>query len=174
MLTKRLIYVVAVMLLVISCSESIQEDQGKIVFVQNKRLIAEFDMRLELLREVENKTAAEQELADSLNVMIEKLEIQLTNDNRLSSEQKNLVYEKEFRRYLKDKEAIDNRVANLEKEALELVIKRLNGYIEEYAKEKGYLMVLGANGEGTILYGEKSSDVTDELITYCNEKYSGK
>ncbi|PZF74797.1 OmpH family outer membrane protein [Taibaiella soli] len=51
------------------------------------------------------------------------------------------------------------------------VWERLNPALERFGKDKGYEIVVGANGQGTVLYGSKQSDVTDEAIKYININY---
>ena len=48
---------------------------------------------------------------------------------------------------------------------------RLNPVLLQYGEERKLEMVIGANGAGTLLYGSKGKDVTDDLITYINTRY---
>jgi len=57
------------------------------------------------------------------------------------------------------------------KEISKKVWERLNPTIEEFGKDRGMQLLIGANGAGTVLYGDKQKDVTDELIQYVNTKY---
>lgn len=45
----------------------------------------------------------------------------------------------------------------------------LNKHIEEYGKKMGYKYILGANGDGSIMYGDEAQDITEELIKYINK-----
>lgn len=49
--------------------------------------------------------------------------------------------------------------------------ERLNVVIDNYGKEHGLEMIIGANGAGTLLYADNKRDVTDDLIKYVNQKY---
>ncbi len=49
--------------------------------------------------------------------------------------------------------------------------ERLNPVIEQYGKEKGLEILIGANGTGSLLYADKGRDLTDDLIKYINSKY---
>lgn len=51
---------------------------------------------------------------------------------------------------------------------------KINAYLTEYGKDKHYDMVIGATGTGTLMYGSETYDITDEVLTYINEKYEGK
>jgi len=55
-----------------------------------------------------------------------------------------------------------------------MIWKRLNPYIAEYGKEKGYAYIYGANGTGNVLYADEGEDITDELIEYVNKRYHDK
>lgn len=48
---------------------------------------------------------------------------------------------------------------------------RLNPLLEDFGKEHGYQLIIGANGAGTVLYGAPGNDVTAEAIQYVNKKY---
>ncbi|MFA6152612.1 MAG: OmpH family outer membrane protein [Chitinophagaceae bacterium] len=49
--------------------------------------------------------------------------------------------------------------------------ERLNPLLEEFGKERNYELIIGANGAGSLLYGSKKNDVTDEAIVFINKKY---
>lgn len=48
------------------------------------------------------------------------------------------------------------------------VIEIMNGEIEEFAKEKGYDFILGANGTGSLIYATDSKEITEEVLEYLN------
>lgn len=52
------------------------------------------------------------------------------------------------------------------------VWERLNPLLEQFGKEQQLQLVIGANGAGTVLYGDKDSDITEEAIRYVNEHYA--
>jgi len=54
----------------------------------------------------------------------------------------------------------------------EKVWKRLNPDIDEFARSIHIDLLIGANGMGTVLYGNKGTDYTDDLLSYVNKKYN--
>jgi outer membrane protein len=48
---------------------------------------------------------------------------------------------------------------------------RLNQAINEYAGTRDMQLLVGADGKGTVLYGDIAVDHTDELIKFVNSKY---
>lgn len=53
----------------------------------------------------------------------------------------------------------------------EEVWKRLNPLIDDFGKEGGYRLIIGANGMGSVLYNDDYYDRTQELIDYVNKRY---
>ena len=53
------------------------------------------------------------------------------------------------------------------------VWNRLNDYITEYAQANNLKIILGANGNGNVMFGEKSIDITNQILEYSNKKYEG-
>lgn len=51
------------------------------------------------------------------------------------------------------------------------VLNQVNSFVEEYAKERGYDIVIGTTQSGNLLYGTNYMDITDELLKALNENY---
>ncbi len=81
-----------------------------------------------------------------------------------SLEQKKQEVQK-YREYA-SKEAIEK-----EAQMTNQILQQMNAFIQDYGKKQGYLMILGANGQGSLLYAEESIDITDEVIKLINQGY---
>ena len=53
----------------------------------------------------------------------------------------------------------------------EQVWKRLNPLVDEYGRNNGYRLIIGANGMGSVLYNDDYYDRTKEVIDFVNKKY---
>jgi len=51
--------------------------------------------------------------------------------------------------------------------------KQINQSVNEYGKQKGYDFILGAVGNGSLMYGNESKDITADVILFVNKKYLG-
>jgi len=76
--------------------------------------------------------------------------------------------------YRETQAALEEAYAQSNQSINEQVWTRLNPLIEEFGREKGFHLVIGANGMGSVLYKDDYYDVTDELIHFVNNKYEGK
>ncbi len=48
---------------------------------------------------------------------------------------------------------------------------RLNPLMEQYGREKGVELLIGATGNGSLLYGNESCDVTEDVIRFINNRF---
>ncbi|CAL2064881.1 OmpH family outer membrane protein [Tenacibaculum sp. 190524A05c] len=71
-------------------------------------------------------------------------------------------------------QAIQKKLGDEDKKVTQTVINDINDFIKEYGKDKGYKVIFGANGSGTIMYAEESSDLTEEVLTALNLEFEGK
>ncbi|UTW61198.1 OmpH family outer membrane protein [bacterium SCSIO 12741] len=62
----------------------------------------------------------------------------------------------------------------LDDQLTQRVLDQVNGFIEEYAEDHSYQMVLGTTQAGNLLYGEEQLDITKDLINQLNQHYDQK
>lgn len=62
----------------------------------------------------------------------------------------------------------------ISQESFEKLTKKVDSFVAIYAKDKGYKMILGTNGKGTVMYGDEKLDVTEEVLEKLNDAYKTK
>ena len=53
----------------------------------------------------------------------------------------------------------------------EVLIKTIDSIVADYSKSKGFGIVLGTQGNGTVMYGDDALNVTADIITILNADY---
>lgn len=91
-------------------------------------------------------------------------EIQLTRQLLTNKQQQLQQYEAATRKKMAEE---DQKLTNE-------VATKVNKFLEAYGKEHGYLVILGANATGNILYGSDAVDLTDELTEKLNAEYKNQ
>ena len=67
---------------------------------------------------------------------------------------------------------IQQQVQSEGQENLKILSKEINDFVKKYAQEKGFNFVLGTSGDsGTVMYGEESADITDDVLVQLNKSY---
>lgn len=132
----------------------------QIVFVDSLKVFRGFRMTIELQNQAEKTLKRHLKVRDSL-------------------EQQYLLKSKQIEReYLAGKiiEAKNSEQAfkeSFEQESSQKIWNRIAGYSKEFAKEKGYKLIIGSQSETDLLYGAQELDVTKEMLNFINSKYEG-
>ena len=71
-------------------------------------------------------------------------------------------------------QTLNKQAEQEDKKLTESVVKQINAYMEEYGRKHGYTIILGANGNGSVVYGAETIDITEDLITSLNKSYEGR
>lgn len=147
-----------------------KKNEKKIGYVTTLIAFEEFELKKELETKYKKSQIIKQTYLDSIKLSIQSLsQSQLNRD----SDTENKIEE------LKKSYLLKESQFNQENEVVyqqynEQIWKQLNQYIEDYGKENGYDYLLGASGQGSIMYANEKDNVTKEIITYANNKYVGK
>lgn len=166
---KKIIASCMLIALLTACSS----DNEKIVYVENFKLYNEFDLTKELNLELTDFSQKRQRELDSLNMifndMTARFEIMTqipAEDYRAYNDLRNIIM---FRQ-----KAYEEELYSKSEEYDSQVWERLNNYTKEYAVQNDYDYILGATGTGNLMYAKDTLDITDELVSYCNQNYNGK
>ena len=71
-------------------------------------------------------------------------------------------------------ESFQQQMQSRQKELLSNILRKVNSYIESYGEKKHYKLILGTTEDGSILYGNKGDDLTEEIINALNTEYIKK
>lgn len=128
-----------------------------IAYIDIGKLVSGYQMKKDLDKQANGDLQRIKSVTDSLK-MIKKAALG-TPTPRLDSQLQYVQYA--FQQYYEQ----SNRKIS------EKIWERLNPLLEQYGKERNIRLLVGANGAGTVLYGDKGIDMTDDLIKYLNSKY---
>jgi outer membrane protein len=141
------------------------------VFVDTGKVYAEFKLSKELNKDLESILKLKKRSIDSLYQDLSSL-TQRIKYKKIPEKEEMILASRMEQQYL-------YRQNQFEKESQELTVSyndkiwnQINQYMEEYGQEKNYNFILGATGEGNIMFGNKKVDVTNSVIEYINKKYA--
>jgi len=148
----------------------------KTVYVDIGRLMQEYQGMKDARREFEKKSAQWQANVDTLvSEWQQELKSYEKERNSLTSKERELKEEllrNKQQQVSQYQEAIQMKAKEEEQKLTQTAVNRINEYLSEYGKEKGYMLILGATGTGNIVYADKSKDITDEILKGLQEGYS--
>jgi outer membrane protein len=140
--------------------------KDKIVYIDNVELFSGFKMKQELEKKYKEVEGLRKSILDSLFNEI-KLKVELNKE----SENAMMVMKKE---YLMKKEMFEKENSETMAQYNDQIWNQLNEYTKQFGEENEYDYVLGANGQGVLMYAKDTKNVTKELLEFANKKFNGK
>ena len=168
---KNIIYVVIVLFTMSSC----QKEQ-KIGFIDNGKVINEYQQKKDLEAKYLAKDGAFQKRADSIGQAFQ-LEAQA-----FQSQAKSMAPKTQQERYqaLGQKQQLLQKQMQAEQQAIQqefqteidTIIVKVKNYVKEYGKTNGYTYILGTSDAGAnVLYGKDENDLTQTILDALNKEY---
>jgi len=156
---------------VISCQHS-----NKIGFVDNAKLINEYQEKIETQKKLQEKIKLYELKRDSVRQSFQ-LEI---NEAELKSRSMSQAELQKLSQELQQKDQIINQRDQFDQQQIaqesqrqnDSLIKKVRSFVENYGLNHGYDYILGSNEAGSVMYGKKSNDLTQTILDALNEKYA--
>ena len=149
--------------------------QQKIGFVDNGVLINEYQERVDIEANLQIKIDAFKSRTDSLRSAFE-LEIK---EAELRARKMSQADVQKLSQELQQKEQVLSQRVQFEQQQIaqesqtlnDSLIKTVKNFVRAYGKSNNYNYILGSNEAGSVLYGEESSDLTQEILKALNDGY---
>lgn len=144
----------------------------KVAYVELNQVYSDFQLKKELETKLDNVKQKRKEILDSLEVELNAISKRIE-----ASAGKNMDEIKAFeftrQNYMQQHESFEQDNLNMTQQYSGQIWKQLNQYVQDYGKEHGYDYILGADGNGTVMYADQGKNITEEIKKYVNEKYKG-
>ncbi|MDP2387990.1 MAG: OmpH family outer membrane protein [Bacteroidota bacterium] len=167
------IYISVAVLLILGLGALLYFKEGKsgIVWMDVNKVYSDFDYKKEMDAKYLKTETARKKIIDSLELDLKLIFNQMQNNPK--DDEKVILFETKRAYFLEKKQQLDSDSENTRAKYYEQIVSQINQYVRDYGKEKGYSVILGADGTGAIMYAEEKIDITKEITTYVNNKYKG-
>lgn len=146
----------------------------KIVYVDVVRLYNGFALKLQLEEELlaakQIKQKGLDSLANELNYLLAMYEDAKEGEIPDSVLKKYLLMQNSYQTMEEDVKTSSLQMADTFDAQIWF---QLNEYIKNYGEVHSYDIILGAKGDGEILYGVEAFDITNDMIAFANSQYNG-
>jgi len=147
---------------------------GKIGYVDIKKVFDNYENAKKVQESFMKEVNEEQKKMDKLQEEIKKMQEDYEKKKDMMKQEERTKKENEIKTKIQDfskkwtetKQKLDEKGNSLE----EQLFNEIKAAISEYAKKNGYSIVINSFDSKLILYGEKSADLTDEIIKILNKK----
>ncbi len=154
------------------------QSSSDLVYVDVNKLLEGYKRTKIVKAEFDKKAKTMKANVDSLMSDWQK-ELQGYEKERVSLSKKELELKQELlsnkqQQINNYQQAVQKQLQEEDKKVTQTVINDINDFVKEYGKKKGYKVIFGATGNGTIMYGEASSDLTDAVLDALNAEFTGQ
>ncbi|MEW7277952.1 OmpH family outer membrane protein [Aquimarina sp. 2201CG1-2-11] len=154
------------------------QSSTELVYVDVNKLLEGYNRTKVVKEEFDKKAKTMQANVDSLLSNWQK-ELKLYEKERSGMSKKELELKQQLlsnkqQQINNYQQAVQKQLQEEDKKVTQTVINDINDFVKEYGKKKGYKVIFGATGSGTIMYGEESADLTDEVLIQLNTEFEGK
>ncbi|PHS52765.1 MAG: hypothetical protein COB01_06140 [Lutibacter sp.] len=166
---KKLIIVV-ITFVFISCN------QTKIAYIDVEVLMKDYQATKALESSLKAKQEKMAKELDSIGAPFQlKVQEYYKNASKMSAKKRtetenSLQQEQQF---IQAKQQQASQILQVENQKeSEILTKRVDSFVADYAKLKGYNLILGTSGKGTVMYGGETLNVTAEILEILNLDFS--
>jgi len=166
---KKLL-IVAVALVLASCN------QTKVAYIDIEVLMKDYEATIALETSLKAKQEIMAKELDSIGAPFQLKVQQYYQAAQKMSAQKRAEAEQALQQeqqFLQTKQQEASQILQQENQKQsEILTKRVDSLVAIYAKSKGYNLIFGTSGRGTVLYGDESLNVTAEILDILNVDFS--
>jgi len=167
---KKIIVIALASVALFSCQ------QEKTAFVNNEKLIEEYQERKDIEDKYKVKVEALTKKKDSLGKILQSEAIALqTKGARLSKEKQQELYAP----YMQKSQMLQQQMqqeeqlmAQQSQAEIDVLLKKIDNAITAFGEANGYTYIFGKNKVGSVLYGVEKNDITKTVLDDLNKSYS--
>jgi outer membrane protein len=150
-------------------------NKPKTGFVQLGLLYEGFSMKKDYEQRFEKVAANRKSILDSMEFNLRNLSSRIEQMSESNPERKASIQEFEIKKqaFLMKQKAFTEDNQRASQQYQDEIWKQVNQYVNDYGKENEFAYIFGAEGSGSIMYGNSRHDITEQLKVYINEKYRG-
>lgn len=163
---KGLIAVLSLMMLS-SCQE-----QTKIGFVDNSKLINDYQKKKEVEAKFQIEIDAFNRKVDSIGQSFQALATEMQEKDpqmvRQSSQEQYQALAQQYQRFQQQFQMEEQQIQQKSQAQIDTLIKDIRSFVKEYGEKNGYSFILGSNEAGSVMYGKDNQDLTTEILEALN------
>jgi len=168
---KKIMYIALAVLTLVSCQQS-----QKIGFIDNGKVINEYQKKIDLEDEFKAKDLAFQKRTDSIGkaFQFEAQQTQLLAQKATESKAQELMGGLQQKQQLLQKQ-MQYEQQQLQKQfqiEIDSIITKVKDFVKDYGKNNGYGYILGSNEAGSVMFGKEENDLTDVVTKALNAEYN--
>ena len=177
---RNLISVAGLVLASLACGLFFFQRQSapKIAYAETSVLLSEFSEAIKARKQFEASQiewdANLKRLNDTLNASMARMKTDYDRAKPSGRDSMRAALQQSNEDLQRYSAAVKKLAQDKEKELMDPIIKKMNGYLSQWGKEHGYSMILGTMAGGNILQANQNLNLTSRILHDLNNEYASK
>ena len=170
---KRVIALLIVLISFSSCQE-----QDKVAFIDNGKVINDYQMKIDIEDQFKIKDEAFKKRTDSIG---QAFQIEAQAFNLAAAKMSKKAQQEKYQELGQKQQVLQQQIQYEQQimqqefnKEMDSVLTKVNEFVADYGKNNGYTFILGKNQAGSVLYGAEAKDITEAVTKAINEDYEKK
>jgi outer membrane protein len=150
--------------------------QQKIGFVDNVVLVNDYQERVDIESKLQLKIEAFKTRTDSLRsafeLEIKEAELRARKMSQSSIQKLAQEIQQKDQTLQKRVQFEQQSIAQESQKLTDSIVNKVIEFVKDYGKSNNFNYILGSNEAGSVLYGEDTSDLTQEILKALNAAYA--
>lgn len=164
---RKISVAIFAVIMMASCKE-----QTKIGFVDNSKLINEYQKKKDLEGRFQIEIDAFNKRVDSLGQSFQSRAAQLQEkDPKMAQKSSQDQYQslaQQYQQFQQQSQMEEQQIQRRGQSQIDSLIKDVRAFVKSYGEKHGYSFILGSNEAGSVMYGKESQDLTKEILEALN------
>lgn len=148
------------------------QEQTKIGFVDNSKLINDYQKKKDVEAKFQIEIDAFNRKVDSIGQSFQALAAEMqANDPQMvkkSSQEKYQALAQQYQRFQQQFQMEEQQIQRKSQSQIDTLIQDIRSFVKDYGKKNGYSFILGSNEAGSVMYGKESEDLTKDILEALN------
>lgn len=168
---KKLVVAIIALVGLVSCGE-----QEKIVFVDRTELLKEYQGRKDIETKYKDKfeklDIKKDSVSKALQIEAKDFQDQAKSMSQAKAQEKynGLMQKQQY--WTEQFQNQEYMIGQDSQKEIDTLLKKVKKFIGTYGKEHKYTYILGSNDAGSVMYGEESKDITEDVLKALNDEYA--
>ena len=167
---KRGLILFAVLAILVSCQEQI-----KTGFVDNGKMINDYQKKKDIESKFQTKIDAFNKKADSIGrafqIEAQGFQLKASKMSQKNAQEQYQILGQKQQILQQNLQFEEQQIQKESQTQIDSLIKDVKGFVKNYGEKNGYTYILGSNDAGSVMYGAKENDLTQELLDALNAAY---
>lgn len=170
---KKVVSALVILISLASC-----QNQQKIAYIDNGKVINGYQMKIDIEDEFKKKDELYQKKTDSIGksyqMDAQQTQLKLSKLSEKEKQEGSQQFSQKWQMVQQQLQYEQQQMQQSFNQEMDSVVVKVKEFVNNYGKENGYTYILGKNEAGSVMFGKEENDISEEITKALNDAYNTK